>query len=124
MIQLTGQPDDAATLNGLLLSFNRNTRGIAPTTTVAAGGPPSTVAAGPSTTAAAAASGNLAVLEQAIQDQAGVAVTPEQGNCLESSAAQLTPAEIAAAADLSAMPATVLVVLLNCGINVFGLPGG
>jgi hypothetical protein len=30
LIQLTGQPDDAVTLNGLLLSFNRITPGIAP----------------------------------------------------------------------------------------------
>ena len=125
VIQLTGQPDDAATLNGLLLSFNRITPGSAPTTTVVDGAPSSTVPAGPSTTAAAAAGGSLAVLQQAIQDQAGVAVTPEQSACLESSAAQLTPADIdAAAADLSAMPATVLVVLLNCGISVLGLPSG
>jgi hypothetical protein len=39
--------------------------------------------------------------------------------------AQLTPADIdAAAADLTAMPAPVLVVLLDCGIDVFGLPSG
>jgi hypothetical protein len=112
LIQLTGQPDDAETLNGLLLSFNRITPGIAPTTTVAGGAPSSTVAGRPSTTAAAAAAGNLAVLEQAIQDQAGVAVTPEQSACLESSAAQLTPADIdAAAADLSGMPATVRAIV-------------
>ena len=65
------------------------------------------------------------MLQQAIQDQAGVAITPEQSACLESSAAQLTPADIdTAAADLSSMPASVLVVLLNCGINLFGLPSG
>ena len=123
LIQLTGQPDDTETLNGLLLSFNRITPGIAPTTTVAAGAPSTTIAGRPSTTAAAG--GNLAVLQQAIQDQAGVAITPEQSACLESSAAQLTPADIdTAAADLSSMPASVLVVLLNCGINLFGLPSG
>ena len=42
LIQLTGQFDDAATLKGLLLSFNQITPDIAPTTTVAAGGPSST----------------------------------------------------------------------------------
>ena len=51
LIQLTGQPDDAETLNGLLLSFNRITPGIAPTTTVAAGAPSTTIAGRPSTTA-------------------------------------------------------------------------
>jgi hypothetical protein len=123
LIQLTGEADDAATLNGLLLSFGEVDPGAGPATTVA-GAPTTTVAAGPTTTTAAAG-GTVDALEQAIQDQTGVAITPEQSACLDSSAAQLTPADLAAAAaDLSAMPASVLVVLLNCGIDVFGLPSG
>jgi hypothetical protein len=115
LIQLTGEADDAATLNGLLLSFGQVDPGAGPATTVA----------GPTTTTAAVAGGTVGALEQAIQDQTGVAITPVQSACLESSAAQLTPADLAAAAaDLSAMPASVLVVLLNCGIDVFGLPSG
>jgi hypothetical protein len=42
LIQLTGQPDDAATLNGLLLSFSQADPGAAPTTTIGAAAPGTT----------------------------------------------------------------------------------
>jgi hypothetical protein len=45
LIQLTGQPDDAETLNGLLLSFVQATPGAAPATTTIAGAPTTTGAA-------------------------------------------------------------------------------
>jgi hypothetical protein len=46
LIQLTGQPDDAATLNGLLLSFHQADPGTGVSTTVAAGATTTTVASG------------------------------------------------------------------------------
>jgi hypothetical protein len=115
LVQLTDQPDDEATLDGLLSSFNRvNPAGSAPTSSVDAG-----------STTMAAGSDPLAVLEQALHDQLALSLTDEQGACLAGNAGRLDAADIdAAVTDLYGMPAAVLVVLLNCGVDVFDIPGG
>ena len=88
LIQLTGLPDDAATLNGLLLSFNQVNPGAGPATTVAGApsttiaGAPSTTAGGPTTTAAASTNPLVAQLQQQLQDSLGLTITEEQASCL------------------------------------------
>jgi hypothetical protein len=123
LIQLTGQADDAATLNGLLLSFNQVDPGAGPATTVAGGATTTTVAAGPTTTAAGAATSTTAasssspfveLLQQQLQDQLGLEITAEQGQCLLDNSSDLDPEDLQA----------VMAVLTTCGVDVFDLPSG
>jgi hypothetical protein len=120
LIQLTGQADDAATLNGLLLSFNQVNPGAGPATTVA-GAPSTTAAAAPTTTAAAVTSTTAAgsspfveLLQQQLRDQLGLEITPEQGQCLLDNSSDLDPEDLQA----------VMAVLTTCGVDVFDLPSG
>jgi hypothetical protein len=120
LIQLTGQADDAATLNGLLLSFNQVNPGAGPATTVA-GAPSTTAAAAPTTTAAAVTSTTAAgsspfveLLQQQLRDQLGLEITPEQGQCLLDNSSDLDPEDLPA----------VMAVLTTCGVDVFDLPSG
>ena len=168
-IQLTGQPDDDATLNGLLLSFNRVSSAESTTTTATSDSDiayiqqrlregygreateeqvhclledptfdvddPAGIRVSlmvncgltpvdtPSTSLER--SNAVAALEQMLHDQLGVTVTDEQASCLADNTGQLEPTDItAAAADPYGMPATVMVTLLNCGIDVFNIPSG
>jgi hypothetical protein len=112
-IQLTGQPDDATTLNGLLLSFNK--------VKIANPGPSAGTVEVPPAPATGDPLGGL----QPLVDQHGLTLTDEQTTCITSAAAQLDADEIAAAvADPFGMPAEVLLALLNCGIDVFDIPSG
>jgi hypothetical protein len=113
-IQLTGQPDDEATLNGLLLSFNK--------VKVANPGPPASVVDAPTTTLSAGdALGGL----QPLVDQLGLTLTDEQAGCIANGVAQLDPSDITAAVDDPfGMPPLVLVTLLDCGVDVFDIPSG
>jgi hypothetical protein len=112
-IQLTGQPDDATTLNGLLLSFNKvKLANPAPTA--------STVDAPPTPTAGDPLGGLRPLV-----DQLGLTLTDEQASCIAGVSGQLDPDEIAAAVDDPfGMPADVLLTLLNCGVDVFDIPSG
>jgi hypothetical protein len=112
LIQLTGQPDDADTLNGLLLSFDRVDPDAASATTVA-GAPTATAAADPATTAASG-SPFVELLQQQLQDQLGLTITPEQGQCLLDNAGDLDPEDLQA----------VVTVLTTCGVDVMDLPSG
>lgn len=117
-VQLTGQPDDEATLDGLLSTFTNLsyddviTSVISDLTTPVE--PPSTAGAG----------GNaLGVLEQQLHDQLGLAITDEQAICLANATGHIDPDVLeAAAANLFGMSADVLLALLNCGVDVFGVP--
>jgi hypothetical protein len=112
-IQMTGQPDDATTLNGLLLSFNK--------VKIANPGPTASTVDAPPTPATSDPLGGL----QPLVDRLGLALTDEQAGCIAGAAAQLDPDEIAAAVDEPfGMPADVLLALLNCGIDVFDIPSG
>jgi hypothetical protein len=113
-IQLIGQPDDASTLNGLLLSFNEAQIVDPGPTTSVVDTPTAPVAGGD-------ALGGLDRLIAALQ----LALSDEQATCVSAAAGQLDPAAVAAAAaDPFGMPAEVLVALLNCGVDVFDIPSG
>jgi hypothetical protein len=104
IIQLTGQPDDAATLNNLLLSFNRvHSNGTAPTTTIATSDPRDSLTQ--------------------LLNQMGITITDEQALCLDNYYGQLTPDELAAAAEDPSNPGAFN-ALLDCGVNVFDVPSG
>ena len=113
-IQLTGQPDDASTLNGLLLAFNK--------VKVVNPGPTASVVDTPTTTAATG--DTLGGLDQLVA-VLGLTLTDDQATCIAGSAGQLDPDDVAAAVDDPfGMPADVLVTLLNCGVDVFDIPSG
>jgi hypothetical protein len=74
-IQLTGAPDDAVTLDGVLSSFD---------------------AASVATPATAASDPAVAELRQMIEDAIGVTVTDDQAQCVLDRAGELTPAMVGA----------------------------
>jgi hypothetical protein len=113
LIQLTGQADDAATLNGLLLSFNAAGPGAGPATTVA-GAPTTTAAAAVTSTTVAGSNAFVELLQQQLRDQLGLEITPEQGQCLLDNAGDLDPDDLQA----------VMTVLTTCGVEIGDLLGG
>ena len=92
-VQLTGAPDDAATLDGLLSSFNWESDPAAPS------GPPA-VATGPQ---------SIDDARQMVADQFGLTVTDAQGQCIVDNSAGVDPT--------FADGAQLLLVVLNCGVN-------
>ena len=113
LIQLTGQPDDAATLNGLLLSFNQVSPGAAPVTTSAAA--PSTTAAGTATSTTVAGSDPfVSVLQQQLEEQLGLVITDEQGSCLLDNFGDTDPNDTEA----------VFALLITCGVDISDVSGG
>jgi hypothetical protein len=106
LVQLTGLPDDAATLNGLLLSFNRVTPGTAPTTTVTVGGP--------SSTAATSSDPLIAQVQHQLLGSLGLTVTEEQATCVLDSLLENDPNG----------PAATSSALADCGVDVSNLSSG
>jgi hypothetical protein len=102
LVQLTDQPDDVATLDGLLSSFNRVTDGGAPTTAVVA------------TTDAASSDPAVAVLQQQLEEQLGLVITDEQGTCLVDNFGDTDPNDAQA----------VLALLVTCGVDLSDVTGG
>jgi hypothetical protein len=97
-VQLTGAADDAATLDGLLSSFNWESEQVVPS------GPPA-LATGPQ---------SIDEARQMVADQFGLSVTDEQGQCIVDNSAGIDPT--------FADGAELLLVVLNCGVNP--IPGG
>jgi hypothetical protein len=99
IVQLTGAADDAATLDGLLSSFNLISDSTAPTTTAGGAAPTNTVTT----------SDQLALVQQQFQDQFGWTINDEQGSCVLDSGLDLST------------EATALVALMNCGIDILDM---
>jgi hypothetical protein len=108
LIQLTGEADDAATLNGLLLSFNQVATGGA-TATTTPGAPTTTVVGATTTTAAAAAIDPMVErLQRELQERFGIVITSEQSQCLLDNAGDY---------DLEDERA-VVTLLTTCGVDI------
>ena len=110
LIQLTGQADDAATLDGLLSSFNVVSDASTPTTTAVV----ATTAAVPTTTAAGSSDPFVDVLQQQLEDQLGLVITDEQGSCLLDNFGDTDPEDTTA----------IFALLLTCGVDVSDVIGG
>ena len=107
LIQLTGQPDDTATLDGLLSSFNAVT---------GAGSPTSTASAVTTTTAVTTSTSDpfVALLQQQLQDQLGLSITDEEAGCLLDNFGDTDPNDVAA----------ILALLDTCGVDATDATGG
>jgi hypothetical protein len=105
-IQLTGAPDDAATLDGLLSSFNWVSDPAAPTATLPQASTP--------TIAGATGLGSIDEVRQMVADEFGLTVTDAQGQCIVDNSAGVDPT--------FADGAELLLVVLDCGVNP--IPGG
>jgi hypothetical protein len=97
-VQLTGAADDAATLDGLLSSFNWESEQVVPSR-------PPALATGPQ---------SIDEARQMVADQFGLSVTDEQGQCIVDNSVGIDPT--------FADGAELLLVVLNCGVNP--IPGG
>jgi hypothetical protein len=113
LVQLTGQADDAATLDGLLSSFNMVSGASAPTTT-AAMTPAAPTTAAPTTTVDASSDPFVSVLQQQLEEQLGLVITDEQGSCLLDNFGDTDPEDVQA----------VLALLTTCGVDVSDVSGG
>jgi hypothetical protein len=102
LVQLTGQPDDAATLDGLLSGFVDYSGFDAATMDLLG------------STTPALDSGPLAAIQQLVHGRFGLSITADQASCLVNDATGLGP---------PSEPAT-LVTLDNCGVDVLDIPGG
>jgi hypothetical protein len=100
-VQLTGAADDAATLDGLLSSFNWVSDPAAPTTTTSPSGGGSGV-------------DSVDEARQVVAEMFGVTITDEQGQCIVDNDPGIDPT--------FADGAYLLVVVLNCGVDA--LPTG
>jgi hypothetical protein len=96
-VQLTGAADDAATLDGLLSSFNWESDPAPPTATTT---PTIEGGTGPQ---------SIGEARQMVADQFGLSVTEEQGQCIVDNSAGVDPA--------FADGAELLLVVLNCGVD-------
>jgi hypothetical protein len=103
LVQLTGLPDDSATLDGLLSSFNTASGTVAPTTV-----------AGATTSPVATSDPAVALLQQQLFDGLGLTITEEQARCILGDAEQIDPNDAAA----------TLSILLQCGVDVLDLASG
>jgi hypothetical protein len=110
-VQLTGQPDDAATLDGLLSSFTM-LGGELTSTTVTSPAPTTAIDSGDPFTVLR--NSVLVALQDFLQDQLGLTTTDEQASCLLEHGGQLDPTDHAA----------VTSVLANCGVDLLDLPSG
>jgi hypothetical protein len=102
LVQLTGQPDDDATLDGLLSSFNRVTGSGAPTTAVV------------TSTDVATSDPAVAVLQQQLEEELGLVITDEQGSCLIDNFGDTDPNDAEA----------VFALLITCGVDLSDVTGG
>ncbi len=121
LVQLTGEPDDEATLDGLLSAFvdysgfDDVLSGIftAPTTTATVAAP-TTTDAGQAPTTSAHVKDPLVAIQQLVQNQLGLTITTEQASCLLDHASDLDPTS----------EATTLVNLEDCGVDMLDIPSG
>ncbi len=102
LVQLTGQPDDDATLDGLLSSFTRVDDASVSTT--------STDAAAPATSVVV--NDPLMVVQQLLQDELGLTITDEQARCLLDSDVDATD------------QSSVMAALFACGVDLLDIPAG
>ena len=93
-IQLTGAPDDAMMLDGVLSSFD--------------------AASVPTPATAPASDPAIGQLRQIVEDAIGVTITDEQAQCALGNGGLLTPG----------IDGATMAALLNCGVDVMDIPSG